>query len=353
MGTIGRKIYREVVIDMQTGETLYEDSYIYEGPMMLCDEAPDPPPDDPPPADDTPPADDSPPPDDDTPPADEPSPSPPPTTLKYKSHEEAEEGYKNLEKKLGEQGNQVSEYKKQVEFLQRVAKGEINIDGTPKSAKADAAPPPGDGKPIEPLSKDFYDADGGFDYEKHDAARLRYAVDLAKWEWTQDTKAKQQQTTQAETLRKGIEAHEARIKKAAESDPAILDIVADTTLPISNAMYAGIVVSEDGPSILRYLHEHRDEAKRIFELKPAYLRADGTRFEPQTGNPFTVFYELGRIAGIVKSTPEQKPKIRSNAPPPHVPVGGNNGKAAPTGELASLAKSDPAEYLKRVHAGEE
>ena len=353
MGTIGRKIYREVVINIQTGETLYEDSYIYEGPLALCDEA-DPPPADQPPADEPPPVDNTPPPDDQPPPDDEPPPPPPPTPLKYKSHEEAEEGYRNLEKKLGEQGNQVSEYRKQVEFLQRVAKGEITIDGTPVAAKPAAPPPsPDDGKPKAPEASAFYDADGGFMYDEYDDAKIRYAVDLAKWEWDRDTRTRQQQVTQAETVRKGIEAHEARIKKAAESDPAILDIIKDETLPMSNAMYAGITISEDGPAILRYLHEHRDDATRIFQLQPTHRRADGTLVESKTGNPFTVFYELGRIAGIVKSTPEQKPKIRSNAPPPHVPVGGNNGKAAPTGELASLAKSDPAEYLKRVHAGEE
>ncbi len=31
-----RKIYRKVVIDIHTGSTLYEDSYLYEGPLDLC-----------------------------------------------------------------------------------------------------------------------------------------------------------------------------------------------------------------------------------------------------------------------------------------------------------------------------
>ena len=30
------KIYNEVVIDMNTGETVYEDSFEYDGPMAMC-----------------------------------------------------------------------------------------------------------------------------------------------------------------------------------------------------------------------------------------------------------------------------------------------------------------------------
>ena len=352
MGTIGRKIYRELVIDMQTGETLYEDSYIYEGPLALCEGADDPPPPDNPPENDNPPAEE-PPPGEETPSGDEPPPPPPPPKLKYKSQEEAEEGERNAARKISEQGTQLSEYKKQVEFLQKVARGEVDIDGKPVVAKPAAAAPQDDGKPTKPKAADFYDADGGFLVDVYDDANTRYAVDLAKWEIAQDTTTKNQQTMREELKQKAFTAHDERLKKEAETDPAILDIVSDDTLPMSSAMYAGVVVSEDGPKIIRYLHEHRDEAKRIFDLKPSYRKADGTLFEPNTGNPFTVFFELGRIAGIIKSTPETKPKIKSNAPPPHEAVGGNNGKAAPGGELASLAKSDPAEYLRRVHAGEE
>ena len=30
------KIYNEVIIDMNTGETIYEDSFEHDGPVALC-----------------------------------------------------------------------------------------------------------------------------------------------------------------------------------------------------------------------------------------------------------------------------------------------------------------------------
>lgn len=47
-----RKIYNEIVIDIATGKVLSENSYMYSGPMALCEGADDPPPpSDPPPGD--------------------------------------------------------------------------------------------------------------------------------------------------------------------------------------------------------------------------------------------------------------------------------------------------------------
>ncbi len=330
----GRKIYRSVTLSMLTGETLHEDSFWYEGPLALCDEPPEPlvpGPAEPP----EPPASPEPP---------EPSEPPPPPTPqhKYKSHEEAEAAYKELERKLGSQGREFGEKLKTYEQLvTKLAQPQNGIPPKPEPPKEDAAPP-------EPKIEDFSDVDA------FDRATRRWTINVAKWEMRQDAKTEQaktqtltQQERQAQQVREIIETHNTRIEKAAKDDPGLKDIIAEIDY-VSDPMAWAIRKSEDGPKVIRFLYEHPEERQRIYNIAPTVSLQDG-RIIPVPGKLFdyiTAMVEMGRIIERIHNQPEVKTKKRSEAPEPHVPAGGNKGAPASEDDSA-LAKTNPDAYLKK------
>jgi len=222
----------------------------------------------------------------------------------------------------------------------------------PAAPAAPAAPAVEDKPPVKPdPNAEWKDAN---DYWE---ARDKWIRDQTLWDMRQERRReqeRQQQDTlrqqQADAYAKAVDAHNARVREAAKKDPGLMDIVKSPDLKCSDAMTAAIIASEDGPRLMRWLYDNRDEAERIFAISPTIIDRSGRHVQlPGTGTPYQVAMEMGRIVEKIKSQPDIKPRKQSNAPPPHNPVGGNKGGGGPE-DLSDLAKSDPDEYLRRIKA---
>jgi hypothetical protein len=232
--------------------------------------------------------------------------------------------------------------KAEKEYYRGLAEGRTKPPEKPPETPAQAGPPP------KPKPEDFED------WDQYEAAREEYVISMAEYRISQKQAQETSQTTTQQRVQKIVSAHEERMTKYAEVDPEIKEIAKDPELPLSEPMRAAVMLTEDGPKLIRYLHEHKDEAKRIYDLAPMVKGANGTWTISPNGNPFMAFLEMGRIAGILASQPPEPPKPvkpKSHTPEPHQPVGGNTGGGGPKGDLAELAKTDPTEYLKRVREG--
>jgi hypothetical protein len=167
--------------------------------------------------------------------------------------------------------------------------------------------------------------------EDFEEARTRYVVEKAKWDLKQELEAHRARETQGEIERR----YRARMAAAAGSDPELLEIENDTTLPVSLPMALAIKESEAAPSILRYLAAHRDEAARIAGL-----------------NPIAAAREIGRIeaAAEVASRPQTRTVV-SQAPEPVRPVGGTKGSIDTDDERVPIdefvRRRNEAQYGKR------
>lgn len=113
--------------------------------------------------------------------------------------------------------------------------------------------------------------------------------------------AKQAEEARAsESAAKSQTAFMERVNKAAETDPGILEIIEDRTLPVSKAMAEVIRESEVAPKLLRFLSDNRTEGKRIAGL-----------------SPLAAARELGRIEARIIAAPAPEPARRvSQAPEP-------------------------------------
>ena len=155
------------------------------------------------------------------------------------------------------------------------------------------------------------------------------------------------QLVQGERLRQELEAHRARetqgeierryrarMAAAAGSDPELLEIENDTTLPVSLPMALAIKESEAAPQVLRYLSTHRDEALRISRM-----------------NPIAAAREIGRIEAGASNAPPQQPRTISQAPEPVRPVGGTKGSIETDDERVPIdefvRRRNEAQYGRR------
>jgi len=149
---------------------------------------------------------------------------------------------------------------------------------------------PQDQKPQPPKNEDFQN------YDDFLVAKTRFAL-------SQDSvETNVQRSTEAQIAAIN-ETFNARIEEATAQYPDILDIVNDTTLPISPAMAAVIKDSESAPEILVYLDEHRDEAVKIRNMSP--VRAAK---------------EIGKLELKLSEKPKPPTKKVSTAPEPVTPV---------------------------------
>jgi hypothetical protein len=119
-----------------------------------------------------------------------------------------------------------------------------------------------------------------------------------------------------------------RINKAAETDPGILEIMEDRTLPVSQTMAEIIRESEVAPKILRHLSANRAEGMRIAQL-----------------SPLAAARELGRIEAKIMAAPAPTPPNRiSQAPAPITPL-------TPTGVTEiDLDKVPIGDFMKKRNA---
>lgn len=206
---------------------------------------------------------------------------------------------------------------------------------------------PLDAAPVRPKAEDFEDPNAYWE------AHTEWTIKQAKYEIRQDAKARdtarQQQAAQSEQQRvvqEAFAAHDARMKKAMETDPGLEDIVNDASLKVSDPMTAVIVNVDEGPRLIRWLHEHPEDADRIYALAPTVVLPDGRHIQ-KPGNPFKVAMEMGKIIERL-SREVVKPKKVSTAPAPHKTVGGKG--SAGDDDLSELAKEDPDAYLAKVRA---
>jgi hypothetical protein len=178
--------------------------------------------------------------------------------------------------------------------------------------------------PEFPVLADFERAE---DYEE---ARTRYVVEKAKWDLKQELEAHRVRETQGEIERR----YRARMAAAAGSDPELLEIENDTTLPVSLPMALAIKESEAAPQILRYLSAHRDEAARIARL-----------------SPIAAAREIGRIEAGASNAPPQQLRTVSQAPEPVRPVGGTKGSIETDDERVPIdefvRRRNEAQYGRR------
>lgn len=177
------------------------------------------------------------------------------------------------------------------------------------------------GAPTPPVLADFERSE---DFEE---ARTRYVVDKAKWDLKQELETFRARETHAAMNR----IYRERMTTAAMTDPELLEIENDATLPVSLPMAIAIKESEGAPSILRYLAAHRDEAARIARL-----------------NPIAAAREIGRIEAAATSSPKAQTRTVSQAPAPVHPVGGTRGSVEADDEKAPIEefirKRNEAQY---------
>lgn len=193
-------------------------------------------------------------------------------------------------------------------YWRGVAEGRIKPDASQQpqpqvQAQAQGEPPP-----------DRYDYDTDDDYNR---AVIRYE---ARQEYR-----KEMEKSRIEEERKRIDSNfSIKLQEAAKTDPEIVNIVSDPTIPINQAMAYHIKISDIGPQLVRYLHENQNEAARIYLLNPIQAAA-----------------ELGRIEAKLTQPPPTTKKV-SQAPEPAKPLGGSRGATE-----TDLDKLPINEFMKR------
>lgn len=132
-----------------------------------------------------------------------------------------------------------------------------------------------------------------------------YTEALADWKVEQKF-AQREQRQQAETAAQAAQRQEAefaaRIRDAAAKTPEVMDAINDRTLPISPAMGDVIRSVANGPDVVLYLHQNRDEAARLYDMPP-----------------HVAAFELGRLAAGIQPA---QPRRITTAPPPITPLSG-------------------------------
>lgn len=166
-------------------------------------------------------------------------------------------------------------------------------------------------------------------YDDYLVAKAKHELRLELAEAAKKSQAEEDRTR----VQRVQQTFQSRITAASVTDPELPTIMRDPTLPISNGMAAAIQESEAAPKLLRYLHEHRDEAERLAGL-----------------SPFAAARELGRIEAKLTETPANPnpptPRTISQAPTPIKPV-------QPAGPVVVDLENLPMdEFVKRRNAAE-
>jgi hypothetical protein len=167
----------------------------------------------------------------------------------------------------------------------------------PPPAQAPPKPVAPEGPPVAPVLDSFET------YTEYEAAKDEYLITAAEWRIRQRSLQHQQQQVQQQQTLQQIQLRQAfdkRIEDAAKEDPTIIDIVNDKTLPINRFVGDMIQQSDIAPQVLKYLHNHRDEAKTLNGMQPIQAAR-----------------ELGAIEARLKlSGKPAPPKKVSSAPDP-------------------------------------
>lgn len=159
------------------------------------------------------------------------------------------------------------------------------------SAVAQPVVPQAPAAPAPPPRLDDFES-----WEEFETANRSYMVQEAKRELVKEFEGRQEAAKVADELR---DFH-GRIQAAAETDPRILELVSDQTLPVSKPMATLIQKSDIAHSLLRYLDSNRADASRIASM-----------------DPILAAREMGILEARIRSAPApQAPKKISQAPAP-------------------------------------
>jgi hypothetical protein len=173
----------------------------------------------------------------------------------------------------------------------------------------------------EPTQQSTTAAPEVYQFEQYDD----YLVAKAKHEIRHEIRAEQEQRENKSKVETFEQTFNTRINKAAETEPEILEIVNDRTLPISNPMAMVIKESESAPEIIKYLSRNREESFKISRM-----------------NPIAAAREIGKIEYKISNQPKPEPiKKVSQAPEPIKPIESKGGQSV------DLDKLPMDEYVKR------
>lgn len=189
-----------------------------------------------------------------------------------------------VEKRKSEIQREIDELVRKRETLKReIETAKPSENGAPKTpAAAPAAYDGSDASDPEPKAPNDKDAKytTGNGWEEYEKDRLRYAVELAKWEMRRDERvksAKAAQEAQQKAHKEALDQFEARgTEFANDGDHADYPELVEKfkTRQISNEMAAVIVNADNGPAILYEVMKNPDEMKRIESLPTAIARLD-------------------------------------------------------------------------------
>lgn len=220
-----------------------------------------------------------------------------------------------------EQGSEPSGAEKRIKQL--VAKNhelEQQLQILKQIQDVQVALPPQVEKPVEPVLEKFET------YQEYETAVREYDRKLTAYEVTQSNI----QRTQAVRQQQVEVIFQSRMAIEAATDPEILNVAKDPTLPISPAMASIIKESDMGPKLIRYFNDNRQEANLVRGM-----------------DPISAARMIGKIeAKLSVETPKPEVKVVSQAPAPVKTV------SAPAASKLTIAdESLPIEeFMKRRNA---
>lgn len=235
----------------------------------------------------------------DTPPV--PQVDPPPELTEEERAEEAEAQAILAEEEAKHKGKSGSAKLKERLERERLDKADAlaraeRAEAALREAQKGAAPPPvAPAPPIAglPTSDQFFTAYPQATLDDYEAFKLRFAVQLAKAEITQEFKAEKVKTQWEQKAARLPDFNTVQAVQAVKE-------AAGTTY--GAAVWDSIEESDQGPEILDHLRKHPEDARRIAGL-----------------NERQAVKELGRLEERLASKATQKPK-QTPAPPPITPI---------------------------------
>ena len=190
------------------------------------------------------------------------------------------------------------------------------LDGSkPKEPVKQAVVVP-QGPPPRPALDDFDS------YEAWEIEDKKHTVAMAKWELAQETA----QVAKVQTKTKVITEFSERLNKEAESNPDLIRIAHDQTLPLGEIVSDIIRTSDVGIQILQHLDKNRALAIKIHNM-----------------DPIAASREMGKIEASLAGKPKSDPPARiSLAPEPVKKVSGTSSSTT-----VSDADLPIDEFMKR------
>lgn len=190
-----------------------------------------------------------------------------------------------------------AERQKRQELAEQLAyfKGKADATSTPTTvpAPATSTEPQAPVRPVKPQADQFSE------WSEFEAAEARYEADLEKYheEHTkfvvdQEITARAGKVRQQEAQQRAVQSFKERLDKAAETDPELLNIVANYHIPASpyhvpmnDAMVDVITESEVGPEMIRALANDTKLAARIAGMTPLAAAREMGKIEAKLATP--------------------------------------------------------------------